>query len=272
MSHPKPQAPQLPNEPIIKAVRATKIFPSRKGDVIALHDIDWEMRRGEFVALIGPSGCGKSTLLNLVAGLLSLSSGSLTYGGEKLQGVNSDVGYMTQQDSVFPWRTVLRNITLPLELKGVGRPEREERARRMIQLVDLEGFEDTFPGQLSGGMRKRVGLAQALVYGPETVLLDEPFGALDAMLKLALQAELMAMIESDKTSVRNVLLVTHDLDEAVTMADRVVIMSPRPGRIRKEVLVELERPRNPVTIRDTPAFQERRREIWAYLQDEIRVE
>jgi NitT/TauT family transport system ATP-binding protein len=250
----------------------TKVFPSRNGDVVALKDVDWKMEPGEFVALIGPSGCGKSTLLNLVAGLLRPTVGTVHYGGKPLTGVNTQVGYMTQKDSVFPWRTVLSNVGLPLELRGVGKEEREATARRFISLVQLEGFEDTFPSKLSGGMRKRVGLAQSLVAGPETILLDEPFGALDAMLKLALQAELMSMIESPESSVRNVLLVTHDLDEAVTLADRVVIMSPRPGRIRTEVRVPLPRPRDPVTIRDSHEFQEKRREIWAYLQDEIRVE
>jgi NitT/TauT family transport system ATP-binding protein len=250
----------------------TKVFPSRNGDVVALKDVDWKMEPGEFVALIGPSGCGKSTLLNLVAGLLQPTVGAVHFGGKPLTGVNTQVGYMTQKDSVFPWRTVLSNVGLPLELRGVGKEEREVAARRFISLVQLDGFEDAFPSKLSGGMRKRVGLAQSLVAGPETILLDEPFGALDAMLKLALQAELMSMIESPESSVRNVLLVTHDLDEAVTLADRVVIMSPRPGRIRTEVRVDLPRPRDPVTIRDSREFHEKRREIWAYLQDEIRVE
>lgn len=266
------QATSPAGSPIVSAVGVSKVFPSKSGDVVALLDVDWEMRPGEFVALIGPSGCGKSTLLNLVAGLLQPTQGQVLYGGTRLSGINTNVGYMTQRDSVFPWRTVLRNVALPLELKGVPREEREERARRFIKLVQLDGFEESYPGKLSGGMRKRVGLAQTLVAGPETILLDEPFGALDAMLKLALQAELMQMIQSDESTVRNVLLVTHDLDEAVTLADRVVIMSPRPGRIRTEVEVDLPRPRNPVTIRDLPEFQAKRREIWAFLQDEIRVE
>ena len=258
--------------PIIAARGVTKVFPSRNGDVVALKDVDWEMRPGEFVALIGPSGCGKSTLLNHVAGLLKPTMGTIEYGGKPLTSVNTQVGYMTQKDSVFPWRTVLSNVALPLELRGVGKQEREDRARSFIDLVQLSDFVDAYPAKLSGGMRKRVGLAQSLVAGPETILLDEPFGALDAMLKLALQAELMAMIESPESSVRNVLLVTHDLDEAVTLADRVVIMSPRPGRIRTEIRVDLPRPRDPVTIRDSDDFQEKRREIWAFLQDEIRVE
>lgn len=257
---------------VIAARGVSKVFPSRNGDVVALKDVDWEMQPGEFVALIGPSGCGKSTLLNLVAGLLKPTMGTIEYAGKPLTEVNTQVGYMTQKDSVFPWRTVLSNVALPLELRGVGKQEREERARAFIDLVQLTDFADAYPAKLSGGMRKRVGLAQSLVAGPETILLDEPFGALDAMLKLALQAELMAMIESPDSSVRNVLLVTHDLDEAVTLADRVVIMSPRPGRIRTEIRVDLPRPRDPVTIRDAHDFQEKRREIWAFLQDEIRVE
>lgn len=258
--------------PVIAARGVSKVFPSRDGDVVALRDVDWEMQSGEFVALIGPSGCGKSTLLNLVAGLLRPTIGQVEFEGDRLTSVNTKVGYMTQKDSVFPWRTVLSNVALPLELRGVGRVEREAKARFFIRLVQLEGFEGAFPAKLSGGMRKRVGLAQTLVAGPETILLDEPFGALDAMLKLALQAELMSMIESSDSSVRNVLLVTHDLDEAVTLADRIVIMSPRPGRIRTEIEVNLPRPRDPVTIRDSHEFQVKRSEIWAYLQDEIRVE
>jgi NitT/TauT family transport system ATP-binding protein len=258
--------------PVMAARGVSKVFPSKNGDVVALKDVDWAMEPGEFVALIGPSGCGKSTLLNLVAGLLKPTIGTVEYGGKPLVSVNTHVGYMTQKDSVFPWRTVLRNVALPLELRGVGKEEREAKAREFIKLVQLEGFESEYPSKLSGGMRKRVGLAQSLVAGPETILLDEPFGALDAMLKLALQAELMSMIDSPASSVKNVLLVTHDLDEAVTLADRVVIMSPRPGRIRTEIRVDLPRPRDPVTIRDSEDFQAKRREIWAYLQDEIRVE
>lgn len=259
-------------DPVIRAEAVTMVYPSPQGDVTALHGVDWEMRQGEFVALIGPSGCGKSTLLNMVAGLLSPSSGVVRYAGRPVRGVNTDVAYMTQRDSVFPWRTVLRNVVLPLELRGVGRAEREARAREMLHVVELDGFEDSFPAQLSGGMRKRVGLAQTLVYQPETILLDEPFGALDAMLKLALQAELMAMIDSPDSSVSNVLLVTHDLDEAVTLADRVVIMSARPGRVKCEVEVDLPRPRDPKRIRDGADFQAVRRRIWAQLQDEITIE
>jgi NitT/TauT family transport system ATP-binding protein len=259
-------------EPVMAALGVSKVFPSKNGDVVALKDVDWAMEPGEFVALIGPSGCGKSTLLNLVAGFLKPTIGTIEYGGKPLKSVNTKVGYMTQKDSVFPWRTVLSNVALPLELRGVGKEAREEQAREFIRLVQLKGFESEFPSKLSGGMRKRVGLAQSLIAEPETILLDEPFGALDAMLKLALQAELMSMIDSPTASVKNVLLVTHDLDEAVTLADRVVIMSRRPGRIRTEIRVDLPRPRDPVTIRDSDDFQVKRREIWAYLQDEIRVE
>ncbi len=258
--------------PIVRAEGVTKIFPSKRGDVTALHEVDWSMVDGEFVALIGPSGCGKSTLLNMVAGLISPTTGTVRYGDEPIRSINTRIAYMTQQDSVFPWRTVLANVLLPLELRKVPEDERLERARRILAMVDLTGFEDSYPSQLSGGMRKRVGLAQTLVYDPETILLDEPFGALDAMLKLGLQAELMAMIDSDETTVRNVLLVTHDLDEAVTLADRVVVMSARPGRIKSEVRIDLPRPRDPRTIRDTPEFQAIRREVWAELQDEIVIE
>lgn len=258
--------------PIVRAQGVTKIFPSKRGDVVALHDVDWTMPDGEFVALIGPSGCGKSTLLNMVAGLIHPTTGTVSYDDVPIESINTRIAYMTQQDSVFPWRTVLDNVMLPLELRGMDREVRREKAARMLDLVQLTGFEDSYPSQLSGGMRKRVGLAQTLVYDPETILLDEPFGALDAMLKLGLQAELMAMIDAEETSVRNVLLVTHDLDEAVTLADRVVVMSARPGRIKAEVPIVLDRPRDPKTIRDTPEFQEARRTVWAELQDEIVIE
>lgn len=258
--------------PIVRAENVTKVFPSKRGDVTALHDVQWSMAEGDFVALIGPSGCGKSTLLNMVAGLLSPSAGTVYYDSEPIRSVNTRIAYMTQQDSVFPWRTVLDNVLLPLQLRKVDADSRRDRAQRIIDMVDLSGFEDSYPSQLSGGMRKRVGLAQTLVYDPETVLLDEPFGALDAMLKLALQAELMTMIDSDQTSVSSVLLVTHDLDEAITMADRVVVMSARPGRIKSEVKVDLSRPRDPRTIRDTSEFQEVRRGVWGHLQDEIVIE
>ena len=267
-----PTSHRNPRGPIVRAEGVTKVFPSKRGDVTALHDVDWAMNDGEFVALIGPSGCGKSTLLNMVAGLIHPTTGTVSYDDVPVRTINTRIAYMTQQDSVFPWRTVLDNVMLPLELRGIDRDARRDKAARMLELVQLTGFEDSYPSQLSGGMRKRVGLAQTLVYDPETILLDEPFGALDAMLKLGLQAELMAMIDAEETSVRNVLLVTHDLDEAVTLADRVVVMSARPGRIKAEVPIHLERPRDPKTIRDTPDFQEARRTVWAELQDEIVIE
>jgi NitT/TauT family transport system ATP-binding protein len=245
-----------------------KSFSVRAQEVRALQPIDLQVQAQEFVALVGPSGCGKSTLLNLVAGLLQPSEGVVTYDQKPVQGLNFRVGYMTQKDTLLPWRTAADNIGIALELRcrSVQKKEAQERIAEMVELVDLRGFENHYPAELSGGMKKRVALARTLIYEPETLLMDEPFGALDAQLKLIMQDQLQRITQHRRMTV---LFVTHDLGEAVAVADRVVVFSGRPGRIRAIRDVTLPRPRDIYKIRFTDAFSRLHEDLWNELKDEV---
>lgn len=253
---------------VIEARGVTKVYPAKKGGegTQALAGVDFVLKRGEFVALLGPSGCGKSTLLNMVAGLVPVTDGTLLFEGEALDGPNTAIGYMTQRDSILPWRTVRQNIELPLSIRSVPKAERAKRVDHYIDLVRLNGFEDAYPSALSGGMRKRVGLAQALVYEPDTLLLDEPFAALDALLRLTLHEELIGIVDRLGTSA---LLVTHDMDEAVTLADRVVVMSARPARIAAEISVGIERAERGHAMQGSERYADVRRQVWTELSKVI---
>ncbi|MDR7274518.1 ABC transporter ATP-binding protein [Catenuloplanes atrovinosus] len=216
-----------------------KIFnQGRAGEVTALTGVDLSIARGEFVALIGPSGCGKSTLLRLVADLIEPSSGTVTVAGKPARRARLDqeYGIAFQQAGLFEWRTVLRNVELPLELRGHGRKERRARAGEMLELVGLADFARHYPAQLSGGMQQRVAIARALAVHPPLLLMDEPFGALDEMTRERLQDELLRVCAATRTST---IFVTHSIPEAVYLADRVVVMSPRPGRITGVIPIEL---------------------------------
>jgi NitT/TauT family transport system ATP-binding protein len=251
---------------VVEASRVSKTYHTRGVETQALSAVDFTLARGEFVALLGPSGCGKSTLLNMVAGLIPLTTGTLLFEGRPIEGPNTAIGYMTQRDSILPWRTVKENIDLPLSIRGVSRAEREDRVAHYIDLVRLNGFEEAYPAALSGGMRKRVGLAQALVYEPDTLLLDEPFGALDALLRLKLHDELLQIVGRLGTTT---LLVTHDMDEAVSLSDRVVVMSARPARIAAEIAVDVPRDKRGTQMQGTEAYAEIRRKVWAELSNVI---
>jgi NitT/TauT family transport system ATP-binding protein len=200
----------------------------RFGKLLALDAINLRIERGSFVALVGPSGCGKTTLLNLAAGLAQPDAGSVHYNGVPLTNPNTCAGYLTQDDALLPWRDVLANVALPLEIKGVDKASRAASARAIIAKVGLSGFEHHRPAELSGGMRKRVSLARTLIYRPETLLLDEPFGALDAQTRVLMQKQLLDLCREFKLTV---LLVTHDIGEAIALADRIALMSARPGRL-----------------------------------------
>jgi NitT/TauT family transport system ATP-binding protein len=245
-----------------------KTFITRDREVEALQPIDLAVVDHEFVALVGPSGCGKSTILNLIAGLLQPSAGVVSYDGAAVSELNRQVGYMTQKDTLLPWRTAADNIRIALELKcrGVPRAEADERVAQIIGLVGLTGFERHYPVELSGGMRKRVALARTLIYEPETLLMDEPFGALDAQLKLLMLDQLQELTRQRRMTV---VFVTHDLGEAITLADRVVVFSARPGRIRTIRTVELPRPRDVFRIRFTEDFAHLHEALWDELKDEV---
>ena len=215
-------------------------YPGKAGPVLALDGVDLAARPGEFVAVVGPSGCGKSTLLKLVSGLLAPSAGQVRVQDVPVRGPNPAVGVVFQSPLLMPWRSVLDNILLPIEIRGDRPAKHAAAARALIELVGLSGFADRHPHELSGGMQQRVGLCRALVTDPPLLLMDEPFGALDAMTREQMNAELQRIwMERRKT----VLLITHSISEAVYLADRVLVMSPRPGRIVEEVAITLPRPR-----------------------------
>jgi len=246
----------------------TKDFSARGKVTRALDPVDIGVAEREFVALLGPSGCGKSTVLNLVAGLLAPTTGTVTYRGAPVAGPNGRVGYMTQKDTLLPWRTVADNVGIALELRcrAVPAAERRERVAQVLELVGLTGFEHHFPAELSGGMRKRAALARMLVYEPETLLLDEPFGALDAQLKIIMHQELLRL-----TRLRGmtVLFVTHDLSEAITLADRILVFSGRPGHVRASRNVPFPRERDVLTVQFEPAFAGLYQDLWSELKPEL---
>ena len=254
--------------PRISLHDAGKQFSARGTTIRALEPLSLQIKPQEFVALVGPSGCGKSTILNLVAGLIRPTEGTVSYDGAEVRGPNVRVGYMTQKDTLLPWRTVEDNVALALELE-VRRTPRDVRASKvteMIELVGLRGFERHYPAELSGGMRKRAALARTLIYEPETLLMDEPFGALDAQLRLLMMDQLQRLTRLRRVTV---VFVTHDLGEAIALADRVVIMSARPGRIRRIRDIALPRPRDVFKLRFTDEVARLHEELWNELKDEV---
>ena len=231
-----------------------------------MHDVSFEVHDQEFVAIVGPSGCGKSTILNMIGALVAPTAGSITIDGRPVTGTPANVGYVFQRDTVFPWRTVRRNIALGLEYRGVPAAERDRRVRNAVTLAGLDGFEDAFPATLSGGMRQRVALMRTLVVDPEILLMDEPFGALDTHTKITLHAELLNVWEARH---QTVVFVTHDLSEAITLADRIVVMTRRPGRIKMVQAVTLPRPRDVIQVRETEAYAAEYRRLWHVLGEEF---
>jgi NitT/TauT family transport system ATP-binding protein len=228
-----------------------KVYRSRGGQLVALKDISLDVGPGEFVALVGPSGCGKSTLLMLVAGLIPPTTGSVVIGGRPINGPFTDVGIVFQRDVLLEWRTVLANVLLPAEIKGLTLATARVRARHLLERVGLLGFEDRYPYELSGGMRQRVALCRALLHDPPLLLMDEPFAALDAFTREEMGFYLLRLWQERQTTV---IFVTHSIEEATVVADRIVVMSPRPGRIVRVVDVALPRPRT-AAVRDHPGFQ-----------------
>jgi NitT/TauT family transport system ATP-binding protein len=224
--------------PTLEAEHLSVIFPNGNGGLRALDDISFPIRQQEFVCILGPSGSGKSTLLKVIAGLIQPSTGRVLFSGQEI--ARPRIGFVFQQANLMPWRSVLDNILLPLELGHHPRAESIDRAMDLIHLVGLEGFERSWPAELSGGMAQRVALARALIHDPEILLLDEPFGALDAITRDKMGAELLRIWQARKTTV---LMVTHSISEAVFLADRAIVFTPRPGSICLDTPIHLERPR-----------------------------
>jgi ABC-type nitrate/sulfonate/bicarbonate transport system ATPase subunit len=247
---------------MLRVEGVAKTFPGRAGDVLALDGVDVEVAEGEFVSIVGPSGCGKSTLFNILAGLQLPSDGRVLLAGEEPR-LLGRVGYMPQKDLLMPWRSVLDNVTLGLELAGASRRAARERARGELGRFGLEGFEQRWPASLSGGMRQRAALLRTFLAGRELMLLDEPFGALDALTRQNMQEWLLEIWQQDR---KTILFVTHDVEEALYLSDRVYVMSGRPGRMRDCVQVDLPRPRSLATLSE-PRFVELEQQLLGPLRE-----
>lgn len=237
---------------VLSALQVGLRYPSRRGEIEALAKVDLTINRGEFVSILGPSGCGKSTLLKLAAGLLPISSGELLLDGQAINAPRRETGVVFQKPNLLPWKTVRANVLLPAHTLGLDKAKAKARADQLLSLIGLEAFADNYPGELSGGMQQRVGIARMLLHDPELLLMDEPFAALDAMTRETLMLELQRIWLADAKSV---LFITHSIQEAVFLSDRVLVMSPRPGRIVEDLVIDLPRPRNLDTLA-SPRFVE----------------
>jgi NitT/TauT family transport system ATP-binding protein len=252
------------NAPILRVDGVAKSFVTGSGTVDALGETSIDVTAGEFVAVIGPSGCGKSTLFNIIGGLERADRGEVRVDGKPIRGSHRDIGMVFQEESTFPWRTVVENVAFPLEVAGMGRAAREEKAMRFVRLVGLDGFERRYPAELSGGMRQRTALARTLCAEPRILLMDEPFASLDEQTRMLLGEKLIEICQALK---QTTLLITHNLSEAVQLSDRVLVMSFRPGRIKRTVAIELARPRSSGVIA-SEAFAGYLGSIWEELKTE----
>jgi len=248
----------MSDEFVIKLRHVAKVYNTSRGPVASLADVNLDVASGEFITLVGPSGCGKSTLLNLVAGLLEPTSGEVLVNDKPVVGPGPERGVIFQQYALFPWLTAIENVEFGLRLQGLPKKERRERARKYLELVGLAGFANALPKELSGGMKQRCAIARAYAVNPALLLMDEPFGALDALTRVQMQDDLLATWGEDR---RTIMFITHDVDEAVYLANRVVVMSPSPGRITKIIDVPLPYPRNE-DIRLSDEYIQTRASVW----------
>jgi NitT/TauT family transport system ATP-binding protein len=246
----------------------SKEYHVRGKTVLALDAIDLTITEGEFVTIVGPSGCGKSTLLNLIVGLLRSSSGRIFFHGEPIDGICTKIGYVTQKDNLLPWRTLIENVEIALEIRGIEKSARRYQAQEFIGRVGLSGFEDHYPHELSGGMRQRANIIRTLIYDPELILMDEPFGPLDAQTRVVLQDQLLTLWSSTK---KTIIFITHDLVEAIALADRVVLMSSRPGKIKSIAPVGIPRPRDVYQIHEHQEFRSVHESLWRALRPEVKM-
>lgn len=242
----------------------SKRFPTPDGTVTAVDHVSLSVRQGEFLSVIGPSGCGKSTLFNVIGGLLGDYEGNVTVAGERITGPHPSVGMVFQEESTFPWRTVIENVSFPLEIEGLPKTLRHEKARHFIHLVGLDGFENRYPSELSGGMRQRVSLARTLASEPKILLMDEPFAALDEQTRLLLGDKVLQIQEELK---QTTMLITHNITEAVQLSDRIMVMTYRPGKVKRIVDIELPRPRSSEIV-GSDAFGHYVAQIWNDLREE----
>jgi NitT/TauT family transport system ATP-binding protein len=243
-------------------------LPREGREFTAVEDVSLDVGRGEFVSIVGPSGCGKSTLLALIAGLVPLTAGRVLLEGRPVEGVTPGLGFVFQRDALFPWKTVVENVGLPLLFRGVDAAAARPRVAEWIARIGLTGFEHYHPHQLSGGMRKRVALAMTMVYEPQIVLMDEPFGALDVQTRNLMENDLLELWAQFR---RTVVFVTHDLEEAIALSDRIVVMTASPGHVKSVYTIALPRPRSVTEIRFHPDFGRLYETIWKDLKDEVRL-
>lgn len=250
-------------EPLVKVDHVTVTFHSPEGEVPALHDFCLDVNKGEFISIVGPSGCGKSTLLNVIAGLISPNRGEVRINGRTVRGPSRLVGYMLQSDHLFEWRTIWKNVLLGLEVQGSLNEESKAFAAALLKKYGLADFSNSYPGQLSGGMRQRVALIRTLAVNPEILLLDEAFSALDYQTRLVVSDEVKRIIGREG---KTAILVTHDIAEAISMGDRVIVLTRRPGRVKKEYRIELScTGKTPIKRREAPEFKTFFNEIWKEL-------
>ncbi|GLC81437.1 ABC transporter ATP-binding protein [Lacrimispora brassicae] len=248
----------------VKIDQVVKTYNTRKGEMTALNGVSLDIKENEFICVVGPSGCGKSTLLNIIAGLLEPTSGSVYVDGKAVEGPGPERGVVFQQYALFPWLTVLKNVEFGLKLKGIKGAQAREEAMKYLRMVDLEPFAGSYPKELSGGMKQRVAIARAYAVNPQVLLMDEPFGALDAQTRTQLQSELLATWEKER---KTCFFITHDVDEAIILAQKVIIMSARPGRIKEIVDIGIPYPRTQET-KMMPEFLELKNYIWSQVYQE----
>jgi NitT/TauT family transport system ATP-binding protein len=256
--------PRAQRRSLLVAKNISMRFTAGADTITAVDDITLDVKQGEFLAVIGPSGCGKSTLFNIIGGLLGGYAGEVSVDGQSINGPHPDIGMVFQEESTFPWRTVLDNVALPLEVRGMPKSERLDRARRFVSLVGLEGFEHRYPRELSGGMRQRVAIARTLVSEPKILMMDEPFGALDEQTRLLLGDK---VLQIQQTLNQTTMIITHNITEAVQLADRVLVMSYRPGRLKSLIEIDLPRPRT-LEVVGSDAFGHYVAQIWNQLREE----
>ena len=257
-------APRTSESRALRAEGITKHYTTSEGTITAVDSVSLDVAPGEFLAVIGPSGCGKSTLFNIIGGLVDGYEGRVSVADETVAGPHASIGMVFQEESTFPWRTVVENVAFPLEIARVSRAERLERARHFISLVGLEGFERRYPAELSGGMRQRVAIARTLAFEPKILLMDEPFAALDEQTRLLLGDKVLQIQQQLK---QTTLLITHNITEAVQLADRILVMTYRPGRVKRFVKIDLPRPRSSEIV-SSEAFGRYVAKIWSDLREE----
>jgi NitT/TauT family transport system ATP-binding protein len=243
-----------------------KRFFARERSITALERISLDVPTGEFLTMVGPSGCGKSTILNIVSGLMPPTDGTVELDGRPVHGVTRDIGYVTQQPNLMPWRSLIDNVSFPLQVVGAAKSERHDRAAELISMVGLAGFEHSYPHELSGGMRQRANIIRTLIYSPKVMLMDEPFGPLDAQTRVILQDQLLDIWSRRGVTI---IFITHDLHEAIGLGDRVVLLSSRPGRIIRIDQVAMPRPRDVFRMHDSDAFRALYDAIWVELERQV---